>query len=212
MLAVILWPPARKMVIEAFRLVLGVPDDLVIFIQLLKVSTVYADMCSVVVETQSFIGNDVTLCTLGKKGSFLLRWSLNAWRINSTQKLFVLLIVASWELPIGLTGYHSNIIVLTIFWEKRFVEQTCLLLDSMYLSPPNISARLARVLLDPFPDRCIFLVILLIWQGITSLYALNHLPYLNSTEPATSNRSRTCSWMFLSKRSCLFLLDARERS
>lgn len=66
------------MVIEAFRLVLGVPDDLVIFIQLLKVSTVYADMCSVVVETQSFIGNDVTLCTLGKKGSFLLRWSLNA--------------------------------------------------------------------------------------------------------------------------------------
>lgn len=169
-------------------------------------------MCIVVVETQSFIGNDVTLCTLGKKGSFLLRWSLNAWRINSTQKLFVLLIVASWELPIGLTGYHSNIIVLTIFWEKRFVEQTYLLLDSLYLSPPNISARLARVLLDPFPDRCIFLVILLIWQGITSLYALNHLPYLNSTEPATSNRSRTCSWMFLSKRSCLFLLDARERS
>ena len=147
-------------------------------------------MCIVVVETQSFIGNDVTLCTLGKKGSFLLRWSLNAWRINSTQKLFVLLIVASWELPIGLTGYHSNIIVLTIFWEKRFVEQTCLLLDSMYLSPPNISARLARVLLDPFPDRCIFLVILLIWQGITSLYALNHLHYLNTTEPATDNRSR----------------------
>lgn len=55
------------MVIEAFRLILGVPDDLVIFIQLLKVSTVYADMCSVVVETQSFIGNDVTLCTIGKK-------------------------------------------------------------------------------------------------------------------------------------------------
>jgi hypothetical protein len=66
------------MVIEAFRLVLGVPDDLVIFIQLLKVSTVYAGMCIVVVETQSFIGNDVTLCTLGKKGSFLLRLSLNA--------------------------------------------------------------------------------------------------------------------------------------
>lgn len=169
-------------------------------------------MCIVVVETQSFIGNDVTLCTLGKKGSFLLRWSLNAWRINSTQKLFVLLIVASWELPIGLTGYHSNIIVLTIFWEKRFVEQTCLLLDSMYLSPPNISARLARVLLDPFPDRCIFLVILLIWQGITSLYALNRLPYPNSTNLLPITGPEKCNWMFLSKWSCLFLLYAWERS